>query len=435
LLTNLGTASMQLLQIILIGQPELRTLLQREDMRQLAQRVTARYHLEPVTREDTEAYIKHRLRISGTTRPLFNKASIDLIYRLSGGIPRLINVLCDRALLGAYSEGKLQIDRKIVRQAAQELTGSELPSSRLDPGPRWLFIGAAGLILLGIALYAYWRGPQSGRAPDQRAVQASVAQATADQGATAMRANERSVVDPAPQAPMAQAADDLPEASIPDSPDRPLSTEAEPASLAALLAEFDDTRALAAWTGLFSRWSVKLPADVAPEYCVFASDVGLYCLVGQGSWGLLRQYNRPAVIGLVSGDGQTVPALLQHLDGQLAELLVGEETLRLPTGEVDRYWLGDFTLLLRSPPNGHLLLRAGDRNADVLWLRQLLEQAQQTKLTSDDPQYFDFPLQKQVLEFQRSHGLTADGVVGKDTLLQLNTYGDRQVPLLSVEAP
>ena len=98
------------------------------------------------------------------------------------------------------------------------------------------------------------------------------------------------------------------------------------------------------------------------------------------------------------------------------------------------YWLGEFTLLLRLPPNGQLLLTAGDRSPDVAWLRQSLEAVQQVKLPADDPQYFDTPLQRQVLDFQRRHGLTPDGVVGKQTLIRLNTYTDRSVPLLSAES-
>jgi len=160
----------------------------------------------------------------------------------------------------------------------------------------------------------------------------------------------------------------------------------------------------------------------------------LYCLVEQGSWGLLRQYNRPVIMGLFAIDGQSVPVVLQHLDDRVAELIIGNELFRLAIGEVDRYWFGDFTLLLQSPPNGHLLLKTGDRNPDVVWLRQLLEVAQQVKLPANDPQYFDTPLLNQAMDFQRSHGLKPDGKVGQQTLIQLNTYTDRNVPLLSVES-
>jgi general secretion pathway protein A len=160
----------------------------------------------------------------------------------------------------------------------------------------------------------------------------------------------------------------------------------------------------------------------------------LYCLAEKGSWGLLRQYDRPVIMALTTRDGQSVPAVLQQLDDRVAELMIGDELFKVDTGEVDRYWLGDFTLLLRLPPDGNALLTAGDRNPDVVWLRELLEAAQQVKLPADDPQYFDIPLQTQVMEFQRRYGLTPDGVVGKQTLIQLNNYSKRKVPLLLAES-
>jgi general secretion pathway protein A len=160
----------------------------------------------------------------------------------------------------------------------------------------------------------------------------------------------------------------------------------------------------------------------------------LHCLAEKGSWGLLRQYDRPVIMALTSSEGQSVPAVLQQLNDRVAELMVGDELLKVDIGEVDRYWLGDFTLLLRLPPGGNALLTAGDRNPDVVWLRQSLEAAQQVKLPAGDPQYFDPPLQIQVMEFQRRHGLTPDGVVGKQTLIQLNNYSDRKVPLLLAES-
>jgi general secretion pathway protein A len=184
---------------------------------------------------------------------------------------------------------------------------------------------------------------------------------------------------------------------------------------------------------LFARWSVDLPAAVEPEYCVFAVDLGLHCLAEKGSWGLLRQYNRPAIMPLKAGDGRPVAAVLQRLDNRTAELVIGGATIRVDIGEVDRHWFGDFTLLMRLPPNRRLLLTAGDRNADVVWLRRQLEAVQQVSPPSEAPEYFDFPLQQQVMEFQRHRGLMADGVVGKQTLIQLNTQADRNVPRLMAE--
>ena len=418
LLTNLETATRKLLQIILIGQPELRALLQREDMRQLAQRVTARYRLEPLTREETGAYIKHRLHICGATRPIFTKSAVDRIYRLSGGIPRLINVLCDRALLGAYTEGKSQIDRKIIRQAANEVLADELRQSRKRPSRGWAVVAPVLLILIAVALYVYWQRPEFGNLLDRVTAQASPGVSASDPPAD----------DPPPQLASEPPPDAVPESAAPSAPETPS------ASLETVLPTANESWSLAAWTQMFALWSVELPAAVAPDYCVFASDLGLSCLVEKGSWGLLRQYNRPAIMELVTRDGQSVPVFLQHLGDSVADLIIGNEPFRVDIDEVDRYWFGEFTLLLRLPPNGHWLLMVGDRNPDVAWLRQMLEAAQQVKLPSSDPQLFDAPLQEQVMDFQRRHGLRPDGVVGRQTLIRLDAYSDRSVPLLSAES-
>ena len=123
LLTNLETAKQKLLQIILIGQPELRDLLARNNLRQLAQRITGRYHLEPLSREETAQYVEHRLKVAGVLGEIFSANSKREVFRLSDGVPRLINVLCDRALLGAYSAGNRRVNRRLIRRAAAEVTG------------------------------------------------------------------------------------------------------------------------------------------------------------------------------------------------------------------------------------------------------------------------------------------------------------------------
>ncbi|MBI2585401.1 MAG: AAA family ATPase [Rhodospirillales bacterium] len=123
LLTNLETASTKLLQIILVGQPELKERLQRDDMRQLSQRITARYHLEPMTPREARDYIYHRLKVGGLPSDVFDFDAIEEISRLSGGIPRIINSICERSLLGAYGRGVRRIDRKLASRAAAEVLG------------------------------------------------------------------------------------------------------------------------------------------------------------------------------------------------------------------------------------------------------------------------------------------------------------------------
>src|SRR5690242_6428160 len=152
LLTNLETNTQKLLQIILIGQPELRELLARNELRQLAQRITGRYHLSPLSAEETTAYVRHRLRVAGATADIFNRFALEEIYRLSGGVPRVINVICDRALLGGYSLDRHRITGPLVRNAASEVFGKRFT-------PPWLpWVGTAAVAaILAVGSFALWR--------------------------------------------------------------------------------------------------------------------------------------------------------------------------------------------------------------------------------------------------------------------------------------
>src|SRR3989338_948873 len=123
LLTNLETASAKLLQIILIGQPELKELLGRVELRQVNQRITARYHLDPLNIEEARAYIRHRLKIGGPAEDIFRPGAVTEIFKRSHGVPRLINSICERCLLGAYAKNVRYIDEKLARSAADDVLG------------------------------------------------------------------------------------------------------------------------------------------------------------------------------------------------------------------------------------------------------------------------------------------------------------------------
>lgn len=152
LLTNLETSKTKLLQIILIGQPELKQLLNSKKLRQLNQRITARYHLEALSLTETQTYIQHRLSVCGGNPTLFNKAAIRRIYQLSKGIPRLINILCDRALLGAYASHVYFVDKKIVNKAAQEV----LPEIEAQSFSLMSFLFSLVIISSLLAASFYW---------------------------------------------------------------------------------------------------------------------------------------------------------------------------------------------------------------------------------------------------------------------------------------
>jgi len=431
LLTNLETSTQKLLQIVLIGQPELRTLLARDDMRQLSQRVTARYHLDPISREEAGAYIKHRLQICGTTQIVFNKRAVDKIQQLSGGIPRLINVLCDRSLLGAYVEGNAQVDPKVVKKAAREVLAAAEKQQEEDRSLLpWLTAGLVVLVLMALAaIIQPWKQPLETAAmrPDNAA-------------AVPAEAHPATSLKPVvvPPEPVQEIAVDV----VEDGSDK-IAVQGEaavleeavagpgPPALASLLLETDSSSYRAAWTELLSLWSVVLPGSVAPDFCDFAKQYGLLCMVEQGNWNTLLQFDRPVILQLAAPDGRRVPVVLQHLEGSVAEVIVGNELYRLGIEQVERSWYGDYILLLQAPPDGRLYMKIGDRGPVVSWLRQQLEQVQGVSIPAPDPLDFDYALQTQVLSFQRSQGLVADGIVGKNTMIHLNTASDREgVPRL-----
>ncbi|MEN8207172.1 MAG: AAA family ATPase [Pseudomonadota bacterium] len=414
LLTNLETATQKLLQIILIGQPELRTLLAREDMRQLAQRVTARYHLEPISREETAAYIRHRLQICGSSQTVFNRRAVDRIQHLSGGIPRLINVLCDRSMLGAFVEGRAQVDAKVVKKAASEVL-AENDDENTGRSRLPLLLGILSILLIiGLAAgYQSWK----------RSENIAVATGTMEHTPASVP-----VSDDAGDAVVAADLQQSVEAKVVD-------TEPEHQSLATLLTAADSSYYRSAWTELFALWSVVLPKNVKPDFCDFARQYGLLCLEEQGNWNTLRQFDRPAILTLVAANGKRVAVLLQHLDDSVAEVIIGDELYRLTPDQIEQSWYGEFSLLLQGPPGGRLFLRAGDYDPVVAWIRSRLEVAQGVTLPAADPLKFDYVMQRELLTFQRDHGLSADGIVGKYTMIHLNTASGRKgVPHLSLES-
>jgi general secretion pathway protein A len=173
LLTNLETNERKLLQIILIGQPELRDMLERPELEQLAQRVVARYHLKALGSDETAGYIRHRLEVAGLSSALpFTDAAVQKIHEISRGVPRRINLLCDRALLGAYARGRPAADERIVEKAASEVFGTPRHDSRRALAlrrdrQRMAIVLLAGL-LIGLALaggYAWLQGSHGTNPP------------------------------------------------------------------------------------------------------------------------------------------------------------------------------------------------------------------------------------------------------------------------------
>ena len=400
LLTNLETNTQKLLQIILIGQPELRELLASYELRQLAQRVTGRYHLNPLSRDETTAYVRHRLRVAGATTDIFSPHALSEVFRLSQGVPRVINVFCDRALLGAYSLDRHRVTTPLVRNAASEVFGRRFT-------PHWLPWAIAGslALLLGAALLALWNFEPWKSRPEPQLAHAA---AGAGEAAAAV-----------PKAPLAAAATAA--AAPPPAP----------AQLAQLLAQHNaETDPDSAFGKLFGLWGAKYQTSTT-DPCSQAQSQGLECVAERGSFGQLRLYNHPAILLLTEPNGASHQVVLTALGDDAATVeLGGTHTVGL--GELSRYWLGDFVMLWRPANSPVKPLSAGMHGAPVRWLRSSLQHLQGIDSTAPVSDVFDADLTAQVREFQRLHQLSVDGIAGVQTQIALaGAVAQPGTPLLS----
>jgi general secretion pathway protein A len=383
LLTNLETAKQKLLQIILIAQPELREKLSQNNLRQLAQRVTGRYHLEPLSRDESDKYIDHRLRVAGALTEIFDPRARREVFRLSGGVPRVMNVICDRALLGAYSRETRTVNKRLVRRAANEVSGQSLPPVFM----KFIVpvVSVIGLMVLGAAMWAMVE-----RDPD---------------GALT--------------APVATEPLEIAAATIVDVP--PETIDAGP-GLEAQLAELDaDQGPDSGIAALLSLWGIEYDPSAGPA-CAQAAAQGFDCYFQRGSWNGIRQLDRPVVLTLTDGQGNTHQPVLVGLDDDAAELLLGGQRISVPIDEVSDLWFGQFLLIWRPPGGRPVAISPGMRNENVRWLRQSLAALDGGDPTQTaDSDFFDEGLQQQLLESQRRHRLEADGLAGQKTQIIINS--------------
>lgn len=371
LLTNIETTRDKLLQVILIGQPELVDLMERPALRQLAQRITARYHLRPFTFSETRAYIAHRLSVAGQREMLFTASALRIIHRRSGGVPRLINNICDRALLGAFGRSKRRVTAGIARHAAAEVSGS----LRLR---RWLqrvFVtGVVAAIALTVGLLGRSRLDYIAGWWMQRLVPSAVSPS-----------NAAATVSPPPVTAAAMVAPPRP------SLDKLLEpTTAEP-----------DT----ALASLFARWGAEFRPRPGEGACDVAPRVGLRCLVRSGTWNVIRRLDVPATLTLVTPTGERHYATVIALGADTVTLDLPEQPITLLLRDVERFWDGAFVALWRPPDLAATELKPGD------------------------------DLKRRVAAFQRANGLRADGVLGEETLLRLATTTQGPRPSLSKGTP
>jgi general secretion pathway protein A len=412
LLTNLETTRKKLLQIILIGQPELRELLDRPQMRQIAQRVTGRYHLEPLNLDDALLYVDHRMRVAGAQTSVFTRSAVREIFRQSRGIPRLINVVADRALLAAYTQDRSKIDRKLVRRAAAEVFGKRLRR------PWWPWAAA----LTGLAAFALTTTTILQPPVSEPADTASL-QVPAETQSDPLE--DETALAPVTLAPAGTAA---PAAAVLEPADSDSTTQ----SLVDLLAQSKRSTTMGAAMGvLFSLWGLEYQAARGPA-CQQAKQAGLSCLFfSGGSIGQLRRINRPVILTLSDAGGADHRVVMSGLDYDHAQMTLGAHTHEVSVIELTHQWYGEHLLLWRPAINAGADLVPGERNEGVRWLRQSLANIRGTANPDPESSVYDAALQGWVREYQRDRKLAVDGIVGARTQISIATdLGLDGVPLL-----
>lgn len=401
LLTNLQTRGGPPLQLVIVGQTGLRELLARPELRQLSQRVVARYHLGPLARRDALDYARHRLVTAGADAAIVPGRLSWLLHRMTAGVPRNINRLCDRALQICASRKKAVLDRASLAQAGQEV-GLGAVFWPIDPKMAALSLAGVAACAAAISIGGRYLEPASAPAslPAPR-----IAQAQAAAHLVATPAPPTTVPDIKPSGPRA-AAPALPIAGWPT----------------------DASTGPSAYALLSQRWG-----DPALSWrdCDQWRHAQLRCLRSRSDLHDLRDLNLPAVLHLSNQQTGQADALLLSIDTSSVVLRFGDVEHRVLLADLAARWSGDYTVLWRRPPAVGVPLRVGSRGPGVSWLREQLAAANGTRLARPAPQRFDASLQRQVRQFQRAERLEPDGIAGMKTLVRLAQRNDAQVPRLA----
>jgi general secretion pathway protein A len=428
LLGNLETNTAKLLQIILLGQPELDAKLESPDLRQLRQRITVRWRLAPLSAGEAREYIAHRLRVAGASKEIFTELATREIHRRSRGIPRVINLLCDRALLAAFASQAQSIGLGLVSQVEREVAGPPRGGSgfaswrdRFAVRPDLLLAALIGATALALAVgLALSTGVREWLRGDDDARTALPVQAEAE--------------------PAALRQDAARAGSLPDvSAAPPTNSRVE---LAALLARVSPAATgAAACDALLTAWG-EPPTREEVLSLGQAQDrlrtrgFSVLALLST-DFDALRRIDRPALLTLLALDGAPRPVLLERLDGNAAWLrgLPGVDSLRVPLAELASSWDRTAYVAWRNPSPLPELMARGDRGEAVVWLQQTLAQLGYFAGVANGE--FDAPTARAVRAFQRASALAPDGAVGPFTQLLLvrAAEGETGSPRLGAAEP
>jgi general secretion pathway protein A len=391
LLTNLETNTRKLLQIILIGQPELQDILARPEMRQVAQRVVAHYHLVHLSEPEVRGYVAHRLSVSGAPSSIIPASLIKPLHRATEGVPRLINLVCDRALLGTYTQGLQQVSKATLRQAIREIAVTR------PPRRRWLTTWALAILAALVAVLLLIDITWNKATGDAESVSAAAAGTPAAEQATPPAAAVPAVLDPL----------------------------AWPEGVA-----HEESESLAFRT-MFDLFGLHFDPSRGGDACHQAEGSGMRCYAGQGGLTELRLLDQPALLSMVADDGQPYSVALLGMDSEVAKIAIAGIERRVAIARIAAAWNGNFIVLWRPPAAFGNGLVPNQYSPAVAWLRESL--ARIDGLPPGSGTVLDAGLARRLRSFQQAEGLQPDGRVGSRTAIRLNVRSGAGGPRLTAD--
>ena len=422
LLSNLETATHKLLHILLVGQPELLETLAQKDQRQLNQRVVARFHLLPLEKTDVANYVNHRLHHAGANRAIFESSAMTTLFKLTQGVPRLINLICHHAMLAAYATGTKTVSAKLVKAAAVEIFDIEKPKQKSSGRLGWSLVFCAVVALLvGVAFYA-------DQLPTNTLINAQSVEVPVNV----------EINDETASQPLIEVVESLP--LIVEVESQPLILPIEPeeiildTKLEPVVFETSEPPVFNnPFTALFALWSVEIEPLFSEEevYSVAAeNELGAEKLINLLLSELI-ELDRAGIVWVRDDDNRLKSYVLTAIDSGFVNLQ-GVKGERKETLEwLAENWNGAFLHLWHRPID-ILSLRLGDKNAVALdWLQSRLLQIDDIYQPIITGGYFNEAVRLQVLNFQQQQGIRADGVVGQQTIMKINELTMSSLPRLS----
>jgi general secretion pathway protein A len=453
LLSNLETSTHKLLHILLVGQPELLDILAQQELRQLNQRVVSRFHLSPLDKNDIANYINHRLHRAGAKRPIFDHGCAAALFGLTGGVPRLINLVCHQSLVAAYSTGAQTVSAKLVKQAAREILSEPKKSS----GKTLLLLGVVVVLAAGL-MFKF--GPPELTTPvfSVLAQQDATAEALVEETLTTPY-NDGLEADPSADSPQVVVMDELPQPLLlePLQPEPEIEPELEiepepeqlkPEPIAEIPVEQDadlPPQQLPSpvnanpFVSLLGLWGVEAVDVFSQEE--LAGAASLTNLRAEKISGIdvlaLEKINRPGIVWLLEDSGYLKSYVLEKLGASEIILQDRQGTLSISVDALQQRWNGSYLYLWRPPQTYGGPLLAAKNSIENISNPELVDwlQAQLAALDSRSDIIisggrYTAAIAQQVLRFQQQQDLVADGILGRETLMRLAQLNDSNIPLL-----